>query len=136
MTATFVPDPDEFTPGADRVGPHLPIRQPLTRRACLALLEPGGHGRVAATMRAIPVIIPVSFALIGEDVAFTPGGGAGLAQAMENAVVAFEADQAGPDGHTAWEVHVTGVARRVCGGADKPGFQLASHVITGSRAAS
>ena len=38
-------------------------RLSLTRGECLELLTAGGHGRVAATMKAVPVIIPVTFML-------------------------------------------------------------------------
>jgi hypothetical protein len=84
-------------------------------------------------MRAIPVIIPVSFTMHGEDVAFSPGPGEGLVQAIENSVVAFQADQAGPDGHTLWDVHVTGVARPQPDDADGSGFRLSSEIMRGSR---
>ena len=85
MTSTFVPDPNGPTRGAEDEGPPSSLRRPLTRSACLALLKPGGHGRVAATMRAIPVIIPVSFRLLGEDVAFSPQGESS-AHAVKNSV--------------------------------------------------
>jgi nitroimidazol reductase NimA-like FMN-containing flavoprotein (pyridoxamine 5'-phosphate oxidase superfamily) len=133
MTPTSVQDPDEHVPSVQRLIRPEPSRRSLTRSACLALLEPGGHGRVAATMRAIPVIIPVSFSLLGDDIAFSPQGETS-AHAIENSVVAFEADRAGPDGHTLWEVHVTGVARLLPDGAHEPGFRLSSEVMSGSRA--
>ena len=86
-------------------------RQSLDRAACLELLAPGGHGRVAATMRAVPVIIPVTFTLFGEDLMFSPGSGPDVARAVADSVVAFETDAIGPDGCAVWDVHVTGVAR-------------------------
>jgi nitroimidazol reductase NimA-like FMN-containing flavoprotein (pyridoxamine 5'-phosphate oxidase superfamily) len=109
-------------------------RQSLTRPACLALLAPGGHGRVAATMRAVPIIIPVSFTLVGEEVVFTPGLGEGLSRAVTDAVVAFETDHAGVDGHLGWGVHVTGVAMSTTSETDVPTFRLSTEIIAGWRA--
>jgi hypothetical protein len=87
-------------------------------------------------MRAVPVIIPVSFKVFGEDVMFTPGPGDGLSRAIANSVVAFETDHLGGDGGARWDVHVTGVARRLAGGEDAHGFRLSSEVIAGWRAES
>jgi len=81
----------------------------LSRDECVALLAPGGVGRVAVTMRALPVILPVGFSLVGEDVVFDTSAGTRLAAAVAGAVVAFEADDVDPTGR-AWSVCVTGVA--------------------------
>lgn len=105
----------------------------LARAACLALLAPGGHGRVAATMRAVPIIIPVTFVILGEDVVFSPGVGPGLSRAVADSVVAFEADQVGSDGQALWEVHVTGVARALTQTTNAPDFRLSSEIIAGWR---
>ena len=82
-------------------------------------------------MRAVPVIIPVTFDIFGEDVVFGPGPGDNLARAIANSVVAFEADHLASDGHADWGVHVTGVARMLRGGEDAHGFRLSSEIITG-----
>ena len=106
-------------------------RQALSRSACLDLLSPGGRGRVAATMRAIPVVIPVTFTLVGGDVVFVPRLGEGRSKAVENSVVAFETDQVETDGQTMWDVHVTGVARIIAGDAQSPRFVLSSDMMAG-----
>jgi nitroimidazol reductase NimA-like FMN-containing flavoprotein (pyridoxamine 5'-phosphate oxidase superfamily) len=127
------PTPGAAAPrvGLVTTGTPTPTRQTLTRAGCLALLAPGGHGRVAATMRAVPVIIPVAFNVFGEDVVFGPGPGDDLSRAIENSVVAFEADHLGDDGRGDWGVHVTGVARTLTGGEDGHRFRLSSEIITG-----
>jgi nitroimidazol reductase NimA-like FMN-containing flavoprotein (pyridoxamine 5'-phosphate oxidase superfamily) len=131
MTPAIVPTAPP--PGDAQTGAAAPAaREPLSRASCLELLAPGGHGRVAATMRAIPVIIAVRFALVGDEVVFNAGRGEGVARAIGGSVVAFEADQVGPDGRALWEVHVTGVARTVKGGAS-PDFRLSSEIVTGWR---
>jgi nitroimidazol reductase NimA-like FMN-containing flavoprotein (pyridoxamine 5'-phosphate oxidase superfamily) len=123
-----------MTPTPSPLTLKMPTRRSLTRAACLALLAPGGHGRVAATMRAIPIIIPVSFTLLGEDVVFSPGSGEGLPRAVADSVVAFETDHVGSDGRAVWDVHVTGVARALSDEAQARGFRLSSEIITGWRA--
>lgn len=106
-------------------------RRVLPRSVCLDLLAPGGRGRVAATMRAIPVVIPVTFRLVGGDVVFVPGRGEGRAEAVENSVVAFETDQLESDNNTMWDIHVTGVARSIPGDTRGPSFLLSSDIMIG-----
>ena len=108
-----------------------PPRRSLNRAACLELLAPGGHGRVAATMRAVPVIIPVTFTLFGEDIMISPGAQPDMARAVAGAVVAFETDAIGPDGCAVWDVHVTGVARTLTPDTEPRRFRLSSEVISG-----
>jgi nitroimidazol reductase NimA-like FMN-containing flavoprotein (pyridoxamine 5'-phosphate oxidase superfamily) len=131
MTSTTSPTPDASAPGLVAF-----TRQPLARAACLALLAPGGHGRIASTMRAVPVIIPVTFSLFGDDIVFSPGLGDGLSRAIANSVVAFGTDHVGSDGRAIWNVHVTGVARPLAHGRQAPGFRLSSEIITGWQAGS
>lgn len=120
--------------GIISVLPESARRQSLTRAACLALLAPGGHGRVAATMRAVPVIIPVRFALAGDDVVFSPGPGEHLVRAVANSVVAFETDHVGPDGLASWGVHVTGVATTMATQEGREArFRLSCDVLSGWR---
>lgn len=82
-------------------------------------------------MGAIPVVIPVTFTLEGEHLSFTPAQGAGRAEAIENRVVAFETDRLGPDGRTAWDVHVTGIPTAIIEGAPTPRFRLSTDVMAG-----
>ncbi|MCU1456469.1 MAG: pSRTUE45c [Actinomycetia bacterium] len=108
----------------------------LTRRDALDLLLAGGRGRVAATRRAVPIIIPVTFGVVDDDVVFSPEAGEGRDQAITDAVVAFETDKLGADGHTEWEVHVTGVARVLDDATGLHRFRLSSPVVTGWRSRS
>jgi len=114
--------------------PGTPETHSLSRAACLALLEAGGRGRVAATMRAVPIIIPVSFTLFGEDVVFSPGLGEGFSRAVANSVVAFETDCVGSDGSVRWDVQVTAVATAITGQGRAAGFRLSTEIITGWQA--
>lgn len=83
----------------------------LPRQECLRLLAPGGLGRVAVSVGALPTVLPVHFALVGEDVVFPAVSGGELDMAVRDAVVAFEADHIDPA--TGWSVVVTGVATEV-----------------------
>jgi nitroimidazol reductase NimA-like FMN-containing flavoprotein (pyridoxamine 5'-phosphate oxidase superfamily) len=133
MTATSSSAPGASAPGAEGSSGPAP-RRSLSRKGCLALLAAGGHGRVAASMRAIPVIIPVSFTLVGDEVVFKHGYGEALTPAVAGSVIAFETDHLGSDGRTEWEVHVTGVATTLSKRTEACGFRLSSQIVTGWQA--
>jgi hypothetical protein len=80
----------------------------LDRVECLRLLATATIGRVAVTVGALPVILPVNFRLVGEQIAFRTGVGTKLDAATSNAIVAFEADAMEPFSHAGWSVVVTG----------------------------
>jgi len=96
-------------PGTD---PLADVRgmEVLSRDECVALLARGGVGRIALTMRALPVILPVGYTLLGDDVVFRADEGSRVAAAADHAVVAFEADDVDERSGGAWSVCVTGMA--------------------------
>ena len=63
---------------------------------------------MAASVEALPVVRPVPFALVGEDLVFPVLPGDNLEEAVRGAVVAFETDLIDPI--EGWSVVVTGVA--------------------------
>jgi nitroimidazol reductase NimA-like FMN-containing flavoprotein (pyridoxamine 5'-phosphate oxidase superfamily) len=85
----------------------------LGRQDCLRLLAQTNVGRVAASVGALPTVLPVRFALVGEDVFFPAVRGGELDDAVRDTVVAVEADHAGPEG--GWSVVVTGIAAEANG---------------------
>lgn len=85
----------------------------LDQSECLRLLQTVDFGRVAVTYNALPLILPVSFALLAGEVVFATGPGTKLAAATERAVIAFEADQADLAGGTGWSVCITGMAEEI-----------------------
>jgi nitroimidazol reductase NimA-like FMN-containing flavoprotein (pyridoxamine 5'-phosphate oxidase superfamily) len=85
----------------------------LSREECLRLLATVPVGRVAVSVGALPAILPVNFAVLGDDIVFRTAPGSKLDAAVRNAVVAFEADAYDPVYHTGWSVLVTGVAEEV-----------------------
>ncbi len=85
----------------------------LGRRDCLSLLATNGLGRISVSMRALPVILPIAYRLVGDDIVFRTGAGARLAACSHNAVVAFETDAVDQRHGTAWSVCVTGMAYEI-----------------------
>jgi uncharacterized protein len=93
----------------------------LTRDECLALLGSVTVGRVALSVDALPVILPVAFCMDGDRVVFgldpsgTVIGGRAVGErgieALDGAIVAFEADALGSGYGDGWSVLVRGAAR-------------------------
>ena len=85
----------------------------LSRDECLALLATAEIGRIAVSARALPLILPVRFAMDGDHIVIATHDGTTLDAATRDTVVAFETDDAAGDGHVGWSVHVNGIARHV-----------------------
>jgi nitroimidazol reductase NimA-like FMN-containing flavoprotein (pyridoxamine 5'-phosphate oxidase superfamily) len=85
----------------------------LARDECLRLIESSTLGRIGCTSGALPIVLPVNFRLIGEQVVFRTGIGTKLDAATSNAVVAFEVDEFDVMSHVGWSVLVTGYAREI-----------------------
>jgi nitroimidazol reductase NimA-like FMN-containing flavoprotein (pyridoxamine 5'-phosphate oxidase superfamily) len=82
----------------------------LERDECVRLLGGAVIGRIAVSIGALPVILPVNFLLDGDRILIRTGEGTKLDAATRDAVVAFEADHVDPFSHTGWSVCVTGRA--------------------------
>lgn len=85
----------------------------LDRVECIRLLEGAVLGRIAVSIGALPVIVPVNFLLDGDRILIRTGEGTKLEAATRNTVVAFEVDHVDPFSHTGWSVCVTGRATEV-----------------------
>jgi nitroimidazol reductase NimA-like FMN-containing flavoprotein (pyridoxamine 5'-phosphate oxidase superfamily) len=85
----------------------------LSRDECLQALGTRRVGRVGITDRAMPVILPVNYALLDGDVVFATETGTKLDSAVLRSIVAFEVDQVDEQARTGWSVCVTGVAEEV-----------------------
>ena len=83
----------------------------LERTDALRLLATQKIGRIAITADALPVILPVNFALLDSEIFIRTGPGTKLDAATKNSVVAFEVDEFDLVSHTGWSVSVTGLAR-------------------------
>lgn len=85
----------------------------LEQQECLQLLAGAPIGRIVFTDQALPAVQPVSFAVHGETIVFRTCDGRRVADATDDAVVAFEADEFDPARRVGWSVTVVGRARTV-----------------------
>jgi nitroimidazol reductase NimA-like FMN-containing flavoprotein (pyridoxamine 5'-phosphate oxidase superfamily) len=85
----------------------------LNREECMTLLAGSSFGRVGVSVDALPAILPVTIALVGEGVVFRTVPGTKLAYAARNAVLAVEADDYDSTSREGWSVLVRGVARQL-----------------------
>jgi uncharacterized protein len=85
----------------------------LDRASCLELLATAHVGRIALSMGALPVVLPVTFAMLGDDVLIGTVSGSRLEAAATNAVVAFEADRIDAIDQDGWSVLIQGVAAKI-----------------------
>lgn len=82
----------------------------LDQAECLRLLALATLGRVAVTANALPIVLPVTFRLVDEQIVFRTRRDTHLGLGTHNSVVAFEVDDIDPEDHTGWSVVVTGIA--------------------------
>lgn len=85
----------------------------LDREQCLELLQTVPVGRLVFTEHALPAVQPANFRLWDGDVVIRVAGGAKLAPAVGNLVVAFQADQLDADLCRGWSVTVVGRAELI-----------------------
>jgi uncharacterized protein len=90
----------------------------LNPRECADLLRTSRVGRVILTDRALPVALPVNYAVDGESIVFRTGSAGALSAAASGAVVAFEVDDLDPVRRVGWSVLVTGVMRAITSVSD------------------
>lgn len=100
----------------DRVSPvtsRSRTLQVLSEDDCLRLLRTKPVGRIVYTTRALPAVLPVSFALAGTQILIRATPGTVLESAVHDTVVAFQVDHIDSEKRTGWSVVVTGRARVV-----------------------
>jgi uncharacterized protein len=92
---------------------------PLDEAACRAFLEAATLGRLALSVRALPVVLPVDFVVRGNDLILRIGAAEGFGAACDGTVVALQVDGADVGRETGWSVLVQGRARVL-----RPGDEL------------
>jgi nitroimidazol reductase NimA-like FMN-containing flavoprotein (pyridoxamine 5'-phosphate oxidase superfamily) len=95
-----------------------PAIERLSDGECLRLIASVPVGRIVYTLRALPAVEPVNFAVHGGDIVFRTEPGGQLAAALRQAVVAFEADELDIGRRDGWSVTIVGTAREVTDPAD------------------
>lgn len=101
----------------------------LDRAECLRLLDGAAVGRIAGTSGALPVVLPLRYALDGDSIVFETELGTTIDFLSSGAVVAFEVDNLHERGHSSWTVMVTGVAHRL----DDHSVRLSLELVSGRR---
>jgi nitroimidazol reductase NimA-like FMN-containing flavoprotein (pyridoxamine 5'-phosphate oxidase superfamily) len=91
----------------------------MSRPDCIAGLTRTRVGRVAVTDQAMPAVIPVNYALVGDTIVFRTRGDGLLARACDGSVVAFEVDELADDGGHGWSILVVGTASLLTGNATR-----------------
>ncbi len=84
----------------------------LDRAACAALLQTQRVGRVGVCAHQ-PLVFPVVYALLDDDVVFRTAPGEKLIAAVMNRVVAFEIDEYDVAARSGWSVLVSGTAEEI-----------------------
>ena len=87
----------------------------LTRSECFDLLKTARLGRIALSVAALPVVLPVNFAMFDNDVLIRTTTGSKLEAAATNAVVGFEVDRVDDTDRLGWSVLVQGMASEITG---------------------
>ena len=85
----------------------------LDAAVCRALLEGANVGRLGVSIDALPVVLPVNYAIDSETIIFRTTPGTKLSEALLKTVVAFEVDEYEPIGDVGWSVLVQGVASQI-----------------------
>jgi nitroimidazol reductase NimA-like FMN-containing flavoprotein (pyridoxamine 5'-phosphate oxidase superfamily) len=82
----------------------------ISRDQCLGLLGSLRIGRVVISLEALPAAFPVNFALMDDDVVFRTAPGTKLSAALDEAVVAFQADRFDAAACIGWSILIQGRA--------------------------
>lgn len=85
----------------------------LEREECLSLLTTVPVGRIGLSVDALPVVLPVNYAVDRprDRLVLRTAEGAKLRAALTGSVVAFESDHIDPFSHTGWSVLVRGSSK-------------------------
>lgn len=85
----------------------------LERDECVRRLRSVPIARIALSMQALPVILPVNFVVDGDEIVIRTNLGSKAEAALQGTVVALEVDEYDTIGHTGWSVLVRGRTRLV-----------------------
>lgn len=80
----------------------------LSERECWELLATASVGRLALSVRALPVILPVQYYLDRRRLAVCLGHHAPPERALDETIIAFAADAIDPVTRAGWSVQVQG----------------------------
>lgn len=87
----------------------------LSERECWELLATASVGRLALSIRALPVILPVQYYLDGGRLAVCLGHRELPERALDETIIAFAADSIDPVTRSGWSVQIQGRSVIPCG---------------------
>lgn len=85
----------------------------LTEEECWDLLRGARLGRLVYTDGALPAVVPVSYAVVGEDLVLAVTSDTKVAAASRGEIVALQIDDADGPSRTGWSVTAVGPSRRL-----------------------
>jgi nitroimidazol reductase NimA-like FMN-containing flavoprotein (pyridoxamine 5'-phosphate oxidase superfamily) len=85
----------------------------LSPHECRALVADARVARIAFVADGLPVVVPVTCAVLDDAAVFCTAPDTRLAAAAARGVLAFEVDEIDLRSRTGWSIVVTGVAERV-----------------------
>jgi hypothetical protein len=85
----------------------------LTEKECHRLLNRAWIGRVGVSIAGVAMIIPVRFAMVGDDVVFFTGSGLKLDAASAGKTMTFEIDSYDARRGSGWSVLVVGTGEEI-----------------------
>jgi nitroimidazol reductase NimA-like FMN-containing flavoprotein (pyridoxamine 5'-phosphate oxidase superfamily) len=97
------------------------VIEELDEDQCLALIAPGGIGRIGYTGRSGPVVLPVNYAIQNGAIVFRTAEHSPLDEDLRTGIadadykVAFEIDSIDLDTQQGWSVLIQGPAHHVTG---------------------
>ncbi|TCN29601.1 helix-turn-helix protein [Kribbella orskensis] len=100
----------ERPPGHGRAGLR-PVLTDMGEQECLALIEPGGIGRLAFEVSGRLTVVPVNFTVHHGDIVFRTAATTAIGRYGEGPV-AFEVDRIDEGMHEGWSVLISGTARQ------------------------
>lgn len=95
----------------------------ISEQGCWYLLATTSVGRLALSVRALPMILPVQYYLDGRDIAACLGHRELPERSLDEAIIAFAADSIDPSTRAGWSVEVLGrsvLSSQACSGTTCP----------------
>lgn len=103
-------DPFESADGDEFVDNGIEF---LTELECHQLLNRAWIGRVGVSDAGVAVILPVRFAMVGDDVVFFTGEGLKLNAALAGKTMTFEIDSYDARRRSGWSVLIVGIGEAI-----------------------
>jgi hypothetical protein len=85
----------------------------LAEAECQRLLHSASFGRVGVATAGVAMILPVNYAMVGDDIVFFTGPGLKLSAAQAQKTMTFQIDDYDAERNSGWSVLVVGNAEEI-----------------------